>query len=204
MKINLDDPNLTAFALGELSGAEHAAMEEAVSSSAEAQAFVAETQQFARLLEVGVRRPTASSRRNVRQTSSGWRSNGASGPDPMGLAGGGPGDLRRDRRGGCFDDSAGGGTLAGKTAGRAPMHKRKSPAPWKRSRSRRYDGDAQRRRRARRCGICAKNRRAAAAERCRWNSRGRKMQASRAETSQTPRCPMHGRCHSAARYHIVP
>jgi Ca-activated chloride channel family protein len=51
MKINLDDPNLTAFALGELSGAEHAAMEQAVSSSAEAQAFVAETQQFARLLK---------------------------------------------------------------------------------------------------------------------------------------------------------
>lgn len=51
MKINLDDPNLTAFALGELSGAEHAAMEQAVSSSAEAQAYVAETQQFARLLK---------------------------------------------------------------------------------------------------------------------------------------------------------
>lgn len=51
MKINLDDPNLTAFALGELSGAEHAAMEQAVSSSAEAQAFVAETQQFACLLK---------------------------------------------------------------------------------------------------------------------------------------------------------
>ncbi|HWM26623.1 MAG TPA: von Willebrand factor type A domain-containing protein [Chthoniobacterales bacterium] len=51
MKINLDDPNLTAFALGELSGAEHAAMEQAVSSSAEAQAFVAETQQFAGLLK---------------------------------------------------------------------------------------------------------------------------------------------------------
>ncbi len=51
MKINLDDPNLTAFALGELSGAEHAAMEQAVSSSAEAQAFVAETQQLARLLK---------------------------------------------------------------------------------------------------------------------------------------------------------
>jgi Ca-activated chloride channel family protein len=51
MKINLNDPNLTAFALGELSGAEHAAMEEAVASSAEAQAFVAETQQFSRLLK---------------------------------------------------------------------------------------------------------------------------------------------------------
>jgi hypothetical protein len=51
MKINLDDPNLTAFALGELSGAEQAAMEEAVASSAEAQAFVAETQQFSRLLK---------------------------------------------------------------------------------------------------------------------------------------------------------
>ena len=47
MKINLDDPNLTAFALGELSGAEQAAMEQAVSSSAEAQSFVAKTQQLA-------------------------------------------------------------------------------------------------------------------------------------------------------------
>jgi Ca-activated chloride channel homolog len=51
MKINLDDPNLTAFALGELSGAEHAAMEEAVASSPEAQDFVAETQQLSRLLK---------------------------------------------------------------------------------------------------------------------------------------------------------
>ena len=51
MKINLDDPNLTAFALGELSGAEQTAMEQAVSSSAEARNFVAETQQLARLLK---------------------------------------------------------------------------------------------------------------------------------------------------------
>jgi Ca-activated chloride channel family protein len=51
MKINLDDPNLTAFALGELSGAEQAAMEQAVASSAEAQNFVAETQQISRLLK---------------------------------------------------------------------------------------------------------------------------------------------------------
>ena len=51
MKINLDDPNLTAFALGELSGAEHAAMEQVVASSPEAQDFVAETQQLSRLLK---------------------------------------------------------------------------------------------------------------------------------------------------------
>ncbi|HMG06726.1 MAG TPA: hypothetical protein VK581_14805, partial [Chthoniobacterales bacterium] len=51
MKINLDDPNLTAFALGELSGAEQSAMSEAVASSPEAQTFVAETQQLARLLK---------------------------------------------------------------------------------------------------------------------------------------------------------
>jgi Ca-activated chloride channel family protein len=50
MKINLDDPNLTAFALGELPATDHAKMEEAVASSPEAQSFVAETQQFARLL----------------------------------------------------------------------------------------------------------------------------------------------------------
>jgi Ca-activated chloride channel homolog len=51
MKINLDDPNLTAFALGELSGAERDAMEQAVASSAEAREFVAETQQLSRLLQ---------------------------------------------------------------------------------------------------------------------------------------------------------
>jgi len=51
MKINLDDPNLTAFALDELSGAERNAMAQAVASSPEAQAFVAETQQLARLLK---------------------------------------------------------------------------------------------------------------------------------------------------------
>jgi len=51
MKINLDDPNLTAFALGELSSAEQAAMEQAVASSPEAQEFVAETQHLSRLLK---------------------------------------------------------------------------------------------------------------------------------------------------------
>lgn len=50
MKINLDDPNLTAFALGELPATEHAQMAEAVAASPEAQSFVAETQQFARML----------------------------------------------------------------------------------------------------------------------------------------------------------
>ena len=51
MKINLDDPNLTAFALGELSDPERTAMEQAIASSPEAQQFVAETQQFSRLLK---------------------------------------------------------------------------------------------------------------------------------------------------------
>ncbi len=50
MKVNLDDPNLTAFALGELSADDHAKMAEAVADSPEAQSYVAETQQFARLL----------------------------------------------------------------------------------------------------------------------------------------------------------
>src|SRR5687768_1426689 len=50
MKINLDDPNLTAFALGELPPTEHAKMAEAVASSPEAQSFVSETQQLSRLL----------------------------------------------------------------------------------------------------------------------------------------------------------
>src|SRR6266404_2847124 len=50
MKVNLDDPNLTAFALGELSVDDHAKMAEVVADSPEAQTYVAETQQFARLL----------------------------------------------------------------------------------------------------------------------------------------------------------
>jgi Ca-activated chloride channel family protein len=50
MKVNLDDPNLTAFALGELSADDHAKMAEAIAGSPEAQSYVAETQQFARLL----------------------------------------------------------------------------------------------------------------------------------------------------------
>jgi len=50
MKVKLDDPNLTAFALGELSADDHAKMAEAVADSPEAQSYVAETQQFARLL----------------------------------------------------------------------------------------------------------------------------------------------------------
>jgi Ca-activated chloride channel family protein len=50
MKVNLDDPNLTAFALGELPPDEHAKIAQAISDSPEAQAYVAETQQFARLL----------------------------------------------------------------------------------------------------------------------------------------------------------
>jgi Ca-activated chloride channel family protein len=50
MKVNLDDPNLTAFALGELSPDDHAEMAKAIADSPEAQSYVAETQQFARLL----------------------------------------------------------------------------------------------------------------------------------------------------------
>ncbi|MEO5722538.1 MAG: VWA domain-containing protein [Chthoniobacterales bacterium] len=51
MKINLDDPNLTAYALGELPEPARAEMEKAVAASAEAQSFVRETREFATLLE---------------------------------------------------------------------------------------------------------------------------------------------------------
>jgi Ca-activated chloride channel family protein len=50
MKVNLDDPNLTAFALGELSPDDHAKMAATIADSPEAQAYVAETQQCARML----------------------------------------------------------------------------------------------------------------------------------------------------------
>ncbi len=51
MKMNLEDPNLTAYALGELPESARRAMEKAVSQSAEAQAFVQETRQMAALLK---------------------------------------------------------------------------------------------------------------------------------------------------------
>ena len=50
MNMNLDDPNLTAFALGELSGADKDALESSVAASPEAQAHVAEIQSLAALL----------------------------------------------------------------------------------------------------------------------------------------------------------
>src|SRR2546423_842962 len=50
MKVNLDDPNLTAFALGELEPDDHAKMVEAIADSPEAQSYVAETRQLSRLL----------------------------------------------------------------------------------------------------------------------------------------------------------
>ena len=50
MNINLDDPNLTAFALGELSGPEREAIAQAVAASPEAQAQVEEIQAMAGLL----------------------------------------------------------------------------------------------------------------------------------------------------------
>jgi hypothetical protein len=50
MKIDPDDPKLTAYALGELSGEERRAVEQALASSPDARAAVHETQQLARLL----------------------------------------------------------------------------------------------------------------------------------------------------------
>jgi uncharacterized protein DUF3520/protein with von Willebrand factor-like domain len=46
MKINLDDPKLTAYALDELSGAEKSEMEKAVAESPEAQAYVDELREL--------------------------------------------------------------------------------------------------------------------------------------------------------------
>src|SRR4051812_8206628 len=50
MKIDLDDPNLTAYALGELPEPKQSAVARAVAESPEALSFVQETQQLARLL----------------------------------------------------------------------------------------------------------------------------------------------------------
>ena len=46
MKINLDDPKLTAYALDELSGDEKSEMEKAISESPEAQAHIDELREF--------------------------------------------------------------------------------------------------------------------------------------------------------------
>ena len=51
MNIDLDDPKLTAFALGELSGDERAAIEAAVAASPEAQARVEEIQSLADMVQ---------------------------------------------------------------------------------------------------------------------------------------------------------
>ena len=63
MKVNLDDPDLTAFALGELAPDDHAKMAQAIADSPEAQSYVAETQQLSRLLraeyEADRRQPAA-------------------------------------------------------------------------------------------------------------------------------------------------
>jgi Ca-activated chloride channel homolog len=49
--MNVDDPKLTAYALGELSGTERAAMEKLVADSSEARRFITETQDFAQILK---------------------------------------------------------------------------------------------------------------------------------------------------------
>jgi Ca-activated chloride channel family protein len=76
MKVNLDDPNLTAFALGELDPDEHAKMANAIADSPEAQSYVAETQQFARLLraeyEADRQQPSAGDKKRQQLTNVVW------------------------------------------------------------------------------------------------------------------------------------
>jgi Ca-activated chloride channel homolog len=76
MKVNLDDPNLTAFALGELDPDEHAKMANAITDSPEAQSYVAETQQFARLLraeyEADRQQPSAGNKKRQQLTNVVW------------------------------------------------------------------------------------------------------------------------------------
>ena len=55
MKIDLDDPNLTAYAVGELPEPEQSRITAAVAESPEARQFVRETQQLARLLKAEFR-----------------------------------------------------------------------------------------------------------------------------------------------------
>ncbi len=55
MKIDLDDPNLTAYALGELTEPEQSRIAAAMAESPAAQQFVRETQQLARLLKTEFR-----------------------------------------------------------------------------------------------------------------------------------------------------
>jgi hypothetical protein len=50
-KMNIDDPKLTAYALGELDATERSTIAHAIAGSPEAQRFVADTQQFARALK---------------------------------------------------------------------------------------------------------------------------------------------------------
>src|SRR5438552_18519756 len=52
MKMNLDDPKLTAYALGELEEPERSAIARAIADSPEAQRVVLETQQVAQALRL--------------------------------------------------------------------------------------------------------------------------------------------------------
>ena len=109
MKINLDDPNLTAFALGELSGAEKAEMEKAVAASPEAQEFVAETRELSLQLKSEYE-AERSAPESLARTSSAWRS-GSAWSSSRRLARGRAGDFRRARRGRDFDVSNEGWSL---------------------------------------------------------------------------------------------
>src|SRR4029450_3608407 len=51
MKMNIDDPKLTAYALDELDEAERSAIARVIAESPVAQHFIADTQQLARLLK---------------------------------------------------------------------------------------------------------------------------------------------------------
>ncbi len=48
--MNIDDPKLTAYALGELTGEDHKSIEAEIGADPQLRAFVEETEAFARLL----------------------------------------------------------------------------------------------------------------------------------------------------------
>ena len=105
MKVNLDDPNLTAFALGELAARrprENGGSGRSIAGSPEIRGRNAAVCPAPRAEYEADRH----SRRPVRPSLSGWRRTAASVALPMGLAGGRAGDLCRDRRGGAHGDSA--------------------------------------------------------------------------------------------------
>ena len=98
MKINLDDPKLTAYALNELSGPEKSEMEATVATSPEAQAYLEELREFSGLLKSEYNTEREHSGNPAYERDSILGTGRSLDTFPLAGSGCGHGDFRRDRQ----------------------------------------------------------------------------------------------------------